>query len=112
MAAKKREGIVYSTNPDFKYEDNTGPEETTLLPGQQILYVRIDSRNRSGKTVTLVKGFVGKSADLEVLSTSLKKYCGTGGTVKAGEIIIQGDCREKVITWLNKQGYRTKKAGG
>lgn len=112
MAVKKRDGIVYSTNPDFKYNETPKDEATTLPPGQQSLYVWIDSRNRSGKTVTLIKGFIGKTADLEELSSSLRKYCGTGGSIKNGEIIIQGDFRNKVISWLNTRGYKTKKAGG
>ena len=112
MTAKKREGIVYSTNPDFNYDNGSHQEEITLPPGKQMLYVWIDSRNRSGKTVTLIKGFKGMASDLEALSTLLKKHCGTGGSVKDGEIIIQGDFREKIIIWLNQKGYQTKKAGG
>jgi translation initiation factor 1 len=112
MTDKKRDGIVYSTNPNFKFDDNSGKEEETLPPGKQTLYIWLDSRNRSGKTVTLIKGFKGSSNDLEELSTSLKKHCGTGGSVKNGEIIIQGNFRDKVITWLNSKGYNTKKAGG
>ncbi|HEX2395007.1 MAG TPA: translation initiation factor [Bacteroidales bacterium] len=112
MAVKKRDGIVYSTNPDFKYDEEKKDEATTLPKGQQTLYVWVDSRNRSGKTVTLIKGFIGRTGDLEDLATSLRKYCGTGGSVKNGEIIIQGDFRNKIISWLNTQGYNTKKAGG
>lgn len=111
MAVKKRGGIVYSTNPDFKPEEET-VEEQTLPPSQQLLYVWIDSKNRSGKTVTLIKGFRGSAADLNQLSTALKRHCGTGGSAKNGEIIIQGNVRDKVIAWLNDNGYKTKRAGG
>lgn len=112
MATKKREGIVYSTNPDFHYNDGSDHKEATLPPSQQLLYVWIDSKNRSGKTVTLIKGFKGTETDLEQLSASLKKSCGTGGSVKNGEIIIQGDFRDKIIAFLTGKGYKTKKAGG
>lgn len=112
MAAKKRDGIVYSTNPDFEYDDGSGDEEITLPPSRQLLYVWIDSKNRSGKTVTLIKGFKGNSNDLADLSASLKKVCGAGGSVKSGDIIIQGDFRDKIISYLNSKGYKTKKAGG
>jgi len=112
MSAKKRDGIVYSTNPDFEFNNGTGHDETKLPPAQQLLYVWIESKGRGGKTVTLVKGYRGNSADLEQLSASIKRHCGTGGSVKNGEIIIQGDFRNKVITFLNGKGYKTKKAGG
>jgi len=112
MAGKKRDGIVYSTNPDFRYEDVTREEEITLPPDKQLLYVWIDSKNRSGKSVTLIKGFRGKNTDREELAASLKKFCGTGGSVKDGDIIIQGDLRNKIIGFLAGKGYKTKKAGG
>ena len=112
MAHKKRQGIVYSTNPDFKYKEDPGNDIETLPPSRQTLHIWLESKNRSGKVVTLVKGFKGNIRDLEDLGTSLKKFCGTGGSVKDGEIIIQGDFRDKIITWLAGKGYKTKKSGG
>jgi translation initiation factor 1 len=112
MAAKKRDGIVYSTDPDFNYNDVNAAEEHTIPPSQQILYVWIDSRNRSGKIVTLIKGFKGTVKDLELLAAALKKLCGSGGTVKNGEIVIQGDFRNKILSFLSDKGYKAKKAGG
>lgn len=111
MGSKKREGIVYSTNPDFKFEQD-GNEQETLPPPRQQLKVWIDSRGRGGKTVTLIKGFIGKNDDLELLGTLLKKHCGTGGSVKDGEIILQGNFRDKALAFLGARGYPSKKAGG
>jgi translation initiation factor 1 len=111
MNRKKREGIVYSTNPNFAFEpDNSSI--ITLPAGQQLLYVWIDSKARKGKTVTLIKGFAGAEKDLEALSREIKSFCGTGGSVKNGEVIIQGNFREKIIGFLNKKGFKTRKAGG
>jgi translation initiation factor 1 len=112
MKQKKREGIVYSTNPDFQFRNDeiTAPE--TLPIDRQLLYIWLDSKGRKGKTVTLVKGFVGKTDDLEALAVEIKKSCGTGGSVKDREIVIQGDFREKIVLFLSKRGYKTKKAGG
>ncbi|HLO59330.1 MAG TPA: translation initiation factor [Bacteroidales bacterium] len=113
MVAKKRDGIVYSTDPNFKYPDDSHKEEKeTLPPSQQMLYVWLESKGRNGKTVTLVKGFAGKEDDLDELAGKLKRYCGTGGSVKDGEIIIQGDFRNKVLTFLTDKGFKCKKAGG
>ena len=101
-------GFVYSTNPDFSFE----PEQNnvdTLLPAQQKLKVRLDTKHRAGKAVTLVEGFVGKEEDLESLGKKLKSFCGTGGSAKEGEIIVQGDQREKVIQWLAKNNYKNVK---
>lgn len=112
MTSKKREGIVYSTNPDFQYSHDVLPEADTLPPEKQLLYVWLDSKQRKGKTVTLIKGFVGAKKDLESLAGEVKRHCGTGGAAKDGEILIQGDCREKIITFLTGRGYKTKKAGG
>jgi translation initiation factor 1 len=109
---KGRSGIVYSTDPDFRYEFMGKEEEETLPPGQQDLRVMIDRKNRSGKTVTLVKGFRGKKEDLTELGKILKSRCGTGGSVKGGEIIIQGDVAERILDMLKQLGYRAKKAGG
>ena len=109
---KNREGIVYSTNPEFKFEGNAQEGSETLPPAAQLLYVWLDSKSRKGKTVTLVKGFKGSGDDLEALGRKLKTHCGTGGSVKDGEIIVQGDFREKVVALLSKDGYKVKRAGG
>ena len=101
-------GFVYSTDPNFSFE----PEENnvdTLPPAQQKLKVRIDTKHRAGKAVTLVDGFVGKEEDLQELGKKLKSFCGTGGSAKDGEIIVQGDQREKVLQWLVKNGYKQTK---
>ncbi len=108
---KNRSGIVYSTNPDFKPQQEETQQET-LPPAQQDLRVLRDSKQRGGKTVTLIRGFVGSEDDLEKLTKLLKTKCGTGGSTKDGEIIIQGDKREQVMEILLKEGYRAKKAGG
>jgi len=114
MSKKKNEnsGIVYSTNPDFKYNNENSPDPITLTPAQQDLRVMRDSKQRGGKTVTLITGFVGKEEDIEKLTKMLKSKCGTGGTFKDGEIIIQGNQREKVFDLLLAAGYKVKKAGG
>lgn len=108
---KNRYGIVYSTNPAFKPQQEETQQET-LPPSQQDLRVLRDSKQRGGKTVTLIRGFVGSDDDLEKLTKLLKTKCGTGGSAKDGEIIIQGDKREQVMEILLKEGYRAKKAGG
>ena len=102
-------GLVYSTNPDFKLEDEEDLTEETLLPAQQKLRVRLDKKHRAGKAVTLVEGFSGKETDREELGKKLKTFCGTGGSVKDGEIIVQGDNREKVVQFLLKNGYSATK---
>jgi translation initiation factor 1 len=104
-------GFVYSTDPDFSFEQEKLNEEI-LLPAQQKLRIRLDTKNRGGKAVTLIEGFVGKENDLEDLGKKLKNFCGTGGSAKDGEIIIQGDQREKVIQWLIKNGYTNSKKAG
>lgn len=101
-------GFVYSTDPDFKFEEE-GTSGETLTPAQQKLKVRLDTKHRAGKAVTLVEGFAGKEEDLEDVGKKLKSYCGTGGSAKAGEIIIQGDQREKVMQWLMRNGYKNVK---
>lgn len=107
---KERLGVVYSTNPDFKYSTAEDREEVaTLAPGQQRLVVSIDRRNRGGKQVTLVSGFVGKEEDLLSVAKMLKTKCGVGGSAKDGEIIIQGDFREKVVNLLKQMGYNAKR---
>jgi translation initiation factor 1 len=109
---KKRLGMVYSTNPDFEYEKENEPEEETLPPQQQNLKVSIDRKKRKGKSVTLVTGFVGSEDDLKQLGKMLKTKCGVGGTVKDGEILIQGEFRERVMELLKAEGYKVKKSGG
>lgn len=106
---KQRLGVVYSTNPDFKYEQESVTEEETLAPEKQKLTVSIDRRCRAGKQVTLVSGFVGSESDLKELGKMLKVKCGVGGTTKDGEITIQGDLRDKVTALLCAMGYRAKR---
>ena len=106
---KSRLGVVYSTNPDFKYTTAEEQEPETLAPGRQRLIVRIDRRQRAGKQVTLVEGFVGTSEDLAALAKTLKTRCGVGGTAKDGEITIQGDLRDKVTALLQSMGYNAKR---
>ena len=99
--------IVFSTNPDFQFAE-TDPEPETLAPAQQKLRVRIERSGRGGKTVTLVENFVGTSDDLNALGKKLKASCGVGGSVKDGQILIQGDHRQRVVDILNGLGYRVK----
>lgn len=101
-------GFVYSTDPNFKFEEEQSSNET-LLQAEQKLKVRLDTKHRAGKAVTLVEGFIGKEEDLEELGKKLKSFCGTGGSAKDGEIIVQGDQREKVMQWLLKNGYKNTK---
>ena len=101
-------GFVYSTNPDFSFEEEQSNTET-LPPALQKLKVRLDTKHRAGKAVTLVNGFAGKEEDQEYLGKKLKSFCGTGGSVKDGEIIVQGDQRDKVMQWLLKNGYKQTK---
>ncbi len=109
---KNRINVVYSTNPDFDYETDEKTEEETLHPAQQKLYVSLDKKQRKGKAVTLVEGFTGTSDDLKDLGKLLKAKCGVGGSVKDGEILIQGDMRTKVIAILESDGYQVKRKGG
>lgn len=111
MAKSKRKDIVFSTNPDYQYQGDDLEEDETLIPNQQQLKVWVDSKHRGGKTATIVKGFIGSSADLKTLATALKNVCAVGGSVKDHEIIIQGDQREKVMKKLLSEGYNAKKAG-
>jgi translation initiation factor 1 len=106
---KERLGMVYSTNPDFKYETESAQEEETLTPGQQRLIVGIDRKGRAGKQVTCIDGFVGNTTDLETLAKMLKTKCGVGGTAKEGRILIQGDLREKIVAILMEKGYKAKR---
>lgn len=104
-------GIMYSTNPDFEYHEEA--EAIESIPNQQQdLRVLLDRKNRGGKAVTLVTGFRGSDDDLQQLGKMLKTKCGVGGSAKDGEIIIQGDFREKVLTLLQQQGFKAKKSGG
>ena len=109
---KKFKNIVYSTNPDFQYEYEEEEQEETLAPNQQNLKIHLEKKHRGGKTVSIIKGFVGLEEDLKDLGKLLKSKCGTGGSVKDGEIIIQGDFRDKIMDILNKEGYKSKKVGG
>jgi translation initiation factor 1 len=107
---KSRLGVVFSTNPDFKYDTDRDDAAVQTLPaGQQRLIVSIDRRNRGGKQVTLIKGFVGSEEDLASLGKTLKTKCGVGGSVKEGEIIIQGDFRDRVVALLQSMGYNAKR---
>ena len=102
-------GLVYSTDPDFKLPAEEFAVQETLEPAQQKLKVRLDKKHRAGKAVTLVEDFVGTLPDMEELGKKLKSFCGTGGAVKDGEIIVQGDNREKVLQWLFRSGYKLSK---
>jgi translation initiation factor 1 len=111
-AFKSREGVVYSTNPEFEYHERESIFQTTLPKNQQNLTVLLDRKSRAGKVVTLVQGFVGSESDLKELSKKLKTHCGVGGSQKDGEILIQGDFKEKIYSLLINDGYKVKKSGG
>ena len=104
-----KNGFVFSTDPNFRFEEEDVPVSETLPSKQQKLKVRLDTKHRGGKAVTLVEGFSGKEEDLEDLGKKLKNYCGTGGSVKDGLIIIQGDQRDKILQWLQKNQYTNSK---
>ena len=108
---KKREGVVYSTDSSFEFNYQQQNESETLPPKQQDLRVELDKSMRAGKQVTLVTGFIGTAADLESLGKLLKSKCGVGGSVKDGQVIIQGDHRDKLLAILLKEGYRAKRKG-
>ncbi len=108
-----KKNIVYSTNPNFQHEDVDDMEMETLAPEEQELKVMIDRKQRKGKSVTLITGFEGSDEDLQELGKTLKQKCGVGGSAKNGEIIVQGENKEKIFELLLKMGYRkTKKVGG
>ena len=104
-----KNGFVFSTDPNFRFENDAESASETPEPKQQKLKVRLDTKHRGGKAVTLIEGFTGKEEDLNELGKKLKNYCGTGGAVKDGEVIIQGDQRDKVLQWLQKNGYSNSK---
>lgn len=105
-------GVVYSTDPDFQFQFEEPAEQETLAPSKQDLRVQLDKKQRGGKAVTLITGFVGTAEDLEILGKRLKQKCGTGGSAKNGEIIVQGDFRDKIVETLKSEGYKVKKSGG
>jgi len=109
---KERLGTIYSTNPDFQYETNAESEAETLPPQQQNLRVQLDRKQRKGKSVTLVTGFIGTDEDLKALAKLLKTKCGVGGSAKDGEILIQGDFCNKVLEILKAENYKVKRSGG
>ena len=112
MSAKKRpKGVVYSTNPDFEYQYDENSGAATLPPSQQDLRIHLQSL-KGNKKLSIVKGFVGSQDDLKELGKLLKSTCGVGGSIKDGDILIQGDHRDKIIGILEKAGYRSKKSGG
>ena len=102
--------IVYSTDLSLKLNEEHRDDEITLLPREQKIKIRTDKKHRGGKTVTLIENFIGTTADKEDLGKKLKSFCGTGGAVKEGEILVQGDNREKILQWLLKNGYKHSKA--
>ncbi|MCC5938228.1 MAG: translation initiation factor [Lunatimonas sp.] len=109
---KKRDGVVYSTSEDFDFDDNKDGDGVTLPPQQQRLHIQLDKKARGGKQVTLVTGFEGIEEDLKALGKAIKIKCGVGGNVKDGEILIQGDFRDKILDFLTAEGYKVKKVGG
>ncbi|MGL4359871.1 MAG: translation initiation factor [Sediminibacterium sp.] len=101
-------GFVYSTDPNFRFEEEN-EQIQTLPPNEQNLFIQLDNKQRGGKTVTLISGFVGTEADLDIIAKQLRSHCGTGGSAKDGFAIVQGDQRDKVFQWLQKNGYTKTK---
>lgn len=112
MAKKEKRNVVYSTNPNFQFEYEEDEEQESLAPEDQLLYVSIDRKQRGGKEVTLVEGFVGPEDELKDLGKLLKSKCGVGGAAKDGEILIQGNFKSKVAEILENQGFKVKLKGG
>jgi len=112
MKKKKRVNVVYSTNPDYNFEYDQEYSQETLDPENQDLRVMLDRKQRKGKSVTLISGFIGDEVDLKDLAKMLKSKCGVGGTAKDGEILIQGDHRNKILELLKSAGYKAKQSGG
>ncbi len=108
---KDKIGVVYSTDPNFNYQFNEDNDQETIAPEKQLLYVSIDRKQRAGKSVTLVEGFIGKVEDLELLGKQLKNKCGCGGSVKDGVILIQGELKDKIFDLLVQMKYKVKKKG-
>ncbi|MDO9554746.1 translation initiation factor [Rhodonellum sp.] len=109
---KSREGVVYSTSDAFEFKNSGEEEMETLPPAHQKLKVTLDKKSRGGKQVTLIEGFIGSDEDLKALGKILKNKCGVGGSAKDGEILIQGDHRDKIMGFLTQEGYKAKKSGG
>ena len=109
---KERLGVVYSTNPEFNYQASSSGDSPEIPPERQDLRVLLDKKQRKGKSVTLITGFIGKDANLQELARMLKTRLGVGGSVKDAEILIQGDFRQKVMEILIQNGFKVKKAGG
>ena len=103
---RDKNGFVFSTDPNFTFQNSDADSSETLSPSKQRLRIILDNRHRGGKTVTAVIGFIGKPEDMEILGKKLKQYCGTGGSVKDGQILIQGDQTVKVRAYLQKEGYK------
>ena len=102
-------GFIYSTDPNFNFEPAQNQIAETLTPEKQPLRIKLDTKHRGGKAVTLVTGFIGTAEDAQQLGKLLKNFCGTGGSVKDAEIIVQGDQRDKVLQWLLKNKYSATK---